>query len=77
MKEKVTKSIIRSLCDDFANSILVGLEENPQDFPFTISSINFIYELKEQGIYFNLKQLSSCYEILDNMYDELAKYLAR
>lgn len=77
MKEKVTKSIIRSLCDDFANSILVGLEEHPQDFPFTISSINFIYELKEKGIYFNLKQLSSCYEILDNMYDELAKYLAR
>ena len=77
MKEKVTKSIIRSLCDDFANSILVGLEESPQDFPFTISSINFVYELKEQGIYFNLKQLSSCYEILDNMYDELAKYLAR
>ena len=44
MKEEISKNIIKQLCNDFVDTICVGLEEYPDEFPYTLACINFIYE---------------------------------
>ena len=35
MKEEISKNIIKQLCNDFVDTICVGLEEYPDEFPYT------------------------------------------
>lgn len=77
MKEEISKNIIKQLCNYFVDTICVGLEESPDEFPYTLACINFIYELKVKGIYFNFKIISECFNILESIYNESIKYLAR
>lgn len=75
MKEDITKMFISNICMDFEDVLLVGIEENKEQFSYSIACINFIYELKEQGINANLNSFS---EIIRNeLYEECKRYLAR
>lgn len=77
MKEEISKNIIKQLCNDFVDTICVGLEEYPDEFSCTLVCINFVYELKVKGIYLNFKIISDCSNILESMYNESTKYLVR
>lgn len=77
MREQILRNTIRRLCDDFADSIIIGVKESEEKFPFTVACINFMCELKENGKRVNLNLLAGCPEIFDSMYRELINYLIR
>lgn len=77
MKERILKSIVNEVCDDFITTICASFEEYPDDFPYTTACVNFLFELKEKGIFFNFKKLTQCNDLLDNIYCELIKYLEK
>lgn len=75
MRDDITKMLIANLCNDFGDVLLVGIEESKEQFPYSIACINFIYELKEQGINANLNYFSEI--IRTELYEECKRYLAR
>lgn len=75
MKEEITRLFVADICGDFKDVILVGLEEQKEKFPYSIACINFLYELKEQGINANLRYFSEI--IRSELYEEFKRYLAR
>lgn len=75
MKEDIAKMVVANLCNDFEDVLLVGIEECKERFPYSIACINFIYELKEQGINANLNYFSEI--IRTELYEECKRYLAR
>lgn len=77
MQKTVLVEIIKSICENFADDILIGVEESSEDFPFTIACTNFIAELKNRGIEFTIKMLTENTDIFDYLYKEFSNYLAR
>ncbi|MGN1342816.1 MAG: hypothetical protein ACI4VL_06490 [Bacilli bacterium] len=75
MKEDVAKNIFTNICSDFKDVLLVGIEENKEQFPFSIACIDFIYSLKEQGINASLSYFSE--NIRCELYEECKRYLVR
>ena len=75
MKEQITKNVIREVCNDFVDTIIVGLEEYENDFPYTLACINFITELKKKEINVSLNSFIDV--IWDNVYKEVSNYLVR
>lgn len=77
MKEEILKVVARQICEDLSEAIIVGVKEYEEDFPYTIACVNFISELKENGVKVNLRVFADCQDIFDNMYREFSRYLAR
>ena len=50
MKDDITRNVFANICEDFKEVLIVGIEENKEQFPYSIACINFIFNLKEQGI---------------------------
>lgn len=50
MKELVLRKVVEMVCDDYIDTLLVGIEEYEKDFPYTLACANFISELKEKNI---------------------------
>lgn len=57
MKEEILKVVARQICEDLSEAIIVGVKEYEEDFPYTIACVNFISELKENGVKVNLRVL--------------------
>lgn len=72
MKEK----IISLISENFADTLLTGIEEIPQDFPYTLAAIHFISELREQNIIVDFYQTFET-SIIDMINRETSNYLAR
>ena len=47
MERFALRKIVSSVCDDYIDTLLTGIEENEDDFPYTIACSNFIDELKK------------------------------
>lgn len=77
MKDEILKIVASQICEDFSETIIVGVKEYEEDFPYTIACVNFINELKSKGIKVNLRIFADCQDIFDNMYREFSNYLAR
>jgi hypothetical protein len=75
MKELVTKSVVKEICNDFALTIIDGLDECKEDFPYTLACINFITELREKDIDVDLNAFIDI--IWSKLHQELSNYLAR
>lgn len=75
MKEDIAKMFIANMCSDLEDVILNGLEEEKEQLPFSTACINFIYELKEQGVNVNMNYFSE--QLRDNVYNEIKRYLVR
>lgn len=75
MKSDIMKMFAKNIVADFGDVILVGLEEEPELFPYSMACINFIYELKEKGINVTLNSFSEI--VRDELYRECSRYLAR
>lgn len=47
MERFALRKIVSSVCDDYIDTLLTGIEENEDDFPYTIACYNFIDEWKD------------------------------
>lgn len=75
MKENELRKIIESVCNDFVDTLMTGIDENKKDFPYIIACANFISELKKNIIVdFNIVFDDS---IIDMVFREASNYLAR
>lgn len=72
MKEK----IISLISENFADTLLTGIEEMPKDFPYTLAAIHFITELREKNIIVNFYHTFED-SIIDMINRETTNYLAR
>lgn len=75
MKSDIMKMFAKNVVADFGDVILVGLEEEPELFPYSMACINFIYELKEKGINATLNCFSEV--VRSELYEECKRYLVR
>lgn len=76
MKELVLRKVIEMICDDYIDTLLVGIEEYEKDFPYTVACANFISELKEKNIIVEFNDVFID-TIRDRIYRETSNYLAR
>ncbi len=76
MKEEALRKIVSSICDDYIDTLLTGIEENEKDFSYTLACANFISELKSKNIIVNLYTTFDM-QIVDMIYRETSNYLAR
>lgn len=76
MERFALRKVITSVCDDYIDTLLTGVEENESDFPYTIACSNFIDELRKKNIIVDLYSTFDC-KILDMIYRETSNYLAR
>ena len=75
MREEITKQYVANMCSDFNDVVLVGLNESKEEFPYSNACINFITELKEQGLNATLRFFSE--DLRGILYNEIKKYLTR
>ena len=76
MERFALRKIVSSVCDDYIDTLLTGIEENEDDFPYTIACSNFIDELKKKNIIVDFYKPFDC-DIIDKIYRETSNYLAR
>lgn len=76
MNEIVLRKLITMICDDYIDTLLVGIEEYEKDFPYTIACANFITELKSKNIMVEFNDVFID-KIRDMLYRETSNYLAR
>lgn len=76
MNNEILINIITNICDGYVDSIMTGIEECEEDFPYTIACCKFLSKLKEHNI---LISFNGAFEdrIVDMVYREMSNYLAR
>lgn len=70
------RKIVEMVCEDYIDTILVGMEEYEKDFPFTIACANFLKELRSKNIKVRFEEIF-IEMVRDNIYRETSNYLAR
>lgn len=75
MNELVLRKIISMICDDYIDTLIVGIEENEKAFPYTIACSNFIIELKNKNIMVEFNDIFID-KVRDKIYRETSNYLA-
>lgn len=76
MKEAILRKLIESICDDYVDTLMTGIEEYEKNFPYTIACANFIYELKQKNILVDFNIIFDD-SIVDMVLRETCSYLAR
>ncbi len=76
MKEEALKNIIKMVCKDYIDTLLVGIEEYENEFAYTIACANFIGELKEKNIVVEFNDVFID-KVRDKIYKETSNYLVR
>lgn len=76
MKEEIIKKVITMVCEDYIDTLIVGIEEYEKDFPYTIACANFISELKSKNIIIEFNDVFID-KVRDKIYRETSNYLAR
>lgn len=76
MKGDILKNLIASICNDYIDTLLVGIEEFSKEFPYTIACVNFLNELKSKNIKVEFDNIFIDM-VRDKIYRETTNYLAR
>ena len=76
MREEILRKIITLISEDYIETLLTGIKEYEQDFPYTIACANFMCELKSKNIIVNFYTTFDV-SIRDMVYRETSNYLAR
>lgn len=76
MKEEVLKKLVSMICNDYIDTLLVGIEEHEKDFPYMVACTNFISELNSKNILVEFNDIFID-TVLDKIYRETSNYLAR
>ncbi len=76
MRDEVTKEVITKITNNIADTLLIGINENKEELPYTIAVINFILELREKGIVVDFyKTFDSLF--IDVINSEINNYLVK
>lgn len=57
MKEDIKKYIAKTIADNYYNVLLVGYEEQKQDFFITLTVVEFLEKLKSKNINYDLNDI--------------------
>lgn len=76
MKEEIIKKVISMVCENYIDTLIIGIEKYEKDFPYTIACANFMSELKSKNIIVEFNDIFID-TILDRIYRETTNYLAR
>ncbi len=71
IKETINDSFLECVFDDIKDIIKANINDNPNNYPYTISFNAMINELKEKGINFSKDMLSE--SVLSTIVDEILK----
>lgn len=74
MKEEIKKDLVRLICNDYIDLILVGIEEYSKYFPYTICCCNFLSDLKKRNITTELNAIFID-KFIDKVYKEFSNYI--
>lgn len=74
MQKDVLKNIVKMVCDGYVETILTGIEEQNELFPYTIACANFISELKDKNILVNFNNIFTD-KVSDKLFREASSYL--
>lgn len=75
MYEEIVKKFAINISNDFQDIIIVGLNEDKESFPYSITCINFLSELKEKGLNAYMDYFSDSFR--EKIYEEIKRYLGR
>ncbi len=76
MSENALRQIIEVVCKGYVDTLLIGIEENSKDFPYTIACSNFIDSLEKRNIIVNFFNTFDD-SIVDMVLREVSNYLVR
>ena len=76
MKEEVMKKLVSMVCEDYVDTLIVGIEEYETDFPYIIACSNLISELKSKNIIVEFNDVFID-KVRDRIYRETTNYLVR
>ena len=48
MKEAILRKLIESICDDYVDTLMTGIDEYEKNFPYTILSLGKIQKKKKK-----------------------------
>lgn len=74
MREKELEKIVSMICNGFVDTILVGVEEQQNKFPYLVACANFMYELKAKNIQVEFNTVFTD-TISDKIFRETSNYL--
>ncbi len=75
MDNEVAKAIVSMVCDNYVDLLLTNIDEDKACFPYTISCINFISELKREDIDLKFNDIFVD-KFIDKIYIEFANFLS-
>lgn len=75
MDNEVVKAIVSMICENYVDLIITNIEEDKSNFPYTISCINFISELKRNGIDIKFNDIFID-KFIDKIYIEFADFIS-
>lgn len=73
-KTKSIEKIIEYVCDGFDSALITGIDELPEEFPYTVACAEYIDKLSESNIKKGFGD-SFTEDIIDNVIREMANYL--
>ncbi len=75
MREDVLTKIVEMVCINYVDTILTGIEEEENKFPYTIACANFMSGLKNKNIQIEFNSIFT--DICsDKLFREISNYLA-
>lgn len=70
----IKREIVKEICNDYVEVILVGLDEHKEGFFYTTSIINFMESLKTKNIKISIDKVFTD-TFIDKIYIETNKYI--
>lgn len=74
MREDVLIKIVDMICISYVDTILTGIKEQANKFPYTIACANLMSELKEKNIILDFNMIFTD-TISDRLFRETSNYL--
>ncbi|MDF9825518.1 hypothetical protein M2475_001965 [Breznakia sp. PF5-3] len=75
MTTDIKTSLINDLCISIQDTILIGIEQQPNDFIYLINTINLLTAFQNNGIKIDTTIFTDIY--MDNLYREIRTFLLK
>ncbi|MFV0395269.1 MAG: hypothetical protein ACK5LC_12885 [Coprobacillaceae bacterium] len=75
MRTDIKTSLVNDLCISIQDTILIGIEQQPNDFIYLINTIHLLTAFKNNGISINITIFTDVY--VDNLYREIRTFLLK